>query len=90
MPNTGAYNIPAAVRLRGPFDVSALERTLTEILRRHEGLRTTFIEVAGRPLQNINPAQPVRLPVVDLSELPEEERESEAQTSHRQTSVATL
>ncbi len=78
MPNSGAYNIPAAVRLRGAFDVSALEQTLTEIVRRHEGLRTTFIGVAGRPLQSISPAQPVRLPVVDLSELPEEERESEA------------
>jgi FkbH-like protein len=78
MPNTGAYNIPAAVRLHGPFDVSALEQTLTEIVRRHEALRTTFIEVAGRPLQSIGPAQPVRLPVVDLSDLPEEERESEA------------
>ncbi len=78
MPNTAAYNIPAAVRLHGAFDVSALEQTLTEIVRRHEGLRTTFIGVAGRPLQNIRPAQPVKLPIVDLSMLPEEERESEA------------
>jgi amino acid adenylation domain-containing protein/FkbH-like protein len=79
MPNSGAYNIPAAVRLRGAFDVTALERTLTEIVRRHEGLRTTFVGVAGRPLQKISSPQPVTLPVHDLSDLSEAERESEAQ-----------
>ena len=36
------YNLPAAVRLRGVLNVAALERTLSEVVRRHEALRTHF------------------------------------------------
>ena len=39
-PNSAFYNIPAAVRLSGPLNLAALERTFTEIVRRHEALRT--------------------------------------------------
>src|ERR1700733_15379915 len=45
------YHIPAAVRLRGPLDPGALERTFTAIVRRHEALRTTFGEQDGVPRQ---------------------------------------
>jgi NRPS condensation-like uncharacterized protein len=56
--------------------VEALERTLSEIVRRHEALRTTFKEVAGQPVQVIAAAQEVRLPFLDLSEVAgERERE---------------
>jgi amino acid adenylation domain-containing protein len=78
-PGSSYYNIPSAVRLMGALDVTALERTLNEIVRRHEVLRTTFAEAGGRPVQVIAPEWQVPLPVVDLSDLPEAERESEAQ-----------
>jgi len=44
-PANPSYNIPAALRLTGCLDLSALERALNEVLKRHEGLRTTFVAV---------------------------------------------
>ena len=46
-PGSAAYNVPNAVRLNGRLDVEALERSLNEIVRRHEVLRTRFDE-SGR------------------------------------------
>jgi amino acid adenylation domain-containing protein len=78
-PASPAYNIPGAVRLTGGLNVVALGQTLTEIVRRHEVLRTTFPTVDGQPVQVIAEARPMRLPVVNLSELPPQRREAEAQ-----------
>ncbi|HEX3528164.1 MAG TPA: non-ribosomal peptide synthase/polyketide synthase [Thermoanaerobaculia bacterium] len=77
-PASPAYNIPAAVRLRGRLDVAALAATLTEVLRRHEVLRTSFPESDGRPVQQVAPAMPFPLPVVDLRGMAAGEREPEA------------
>ena len=75
-PGSPVYNVPAAIRLKGPLNVSALERALGEVLRRHEALRTTFSNVKGKPVQVISPAPPPApaLSVVDLRGLPETER----------------
>jgi amino acid adenylation domain-containing protein len=78
MPGSIAYNMSGAVRLTGPLNVVALEQSLTEVLRRHEILRTTFRAVDGQPFQSIAPAKPFILPVTDLEPLPEAEREAEA------------
>jgi NAD(P)-dependent dehydrogenase (short-subunit alcohol dehydrogenase family)/acyl carrier protein len=72
-----AYNIPLAVRLRGELDLAVLERTLNEVVRRHESLRTTFSYVAGQGVQIIRELEVVSLPMADLSEAPETEREIE-------------
>src|SRR5713226_3953988 len=72
------YNQPITVHRKGPLDIPALERSLNEIIRRHEAWRTTFTVVDGRPVQVINEASPVTLPVMDLRGLPEGEREPEA------------
>jgi amino acid adenylation domain-containing protein len=77
-PGSAAYNVPAAVRLTGRLDVPALERSLNEIVRRHESLRTTFTEIGGRPAQVVHEAAEISLPVVDLTHLAEDEREAEA------------
>ncbi|HWW77567.1 MAG TPA: condensation domain-containing protein, partial [Pyrinomonadaceae bacterium] len=76
-PNSATYNMPFPMRLTGQLDLEALRRTLREIVRRHEALRTTFVSVDGEPVQVINPAWQVELPVVDLSELSEDRREAE-------------
>jgi non-ribosomal peptide synthetase component F/aryl carrier-like protein len=73
-----AYNVPIGLRLTGSLNVTALEQSLNEIVRRHEALRTTFATVEGRPIQVIAPAQPLTFSRVDLRNLPETEREGEA------------
>ncbi|UCF78981.1 MAG: non-ribosomal peptide synthetase, partial [Candidatus Eiseniibacteriota bacterium] len=78
-PGRPVYNIHIAVRLRGPLNVAALEQSLKEIVQRHEILRTTFSLVEGQPVQLIVPALTLTLPVVDLRNLSETEREAEAQ-----------
>ncbi|HEX8852323.1 MAG TPA: condensation domain-containing protein, partial [Pyrinomonadaceae bacterium] len=77
-PLNSAYNMPVAVRLVGQLDIAALERTLTEIVLRHESLRTSFSLRDGRPVQLIDAPAEVKLPVHDLSEMPEGERATEA------------
>ncbi|HEX8275905.1 MAG TPA: amino acid adenylation domain-containing protein, partial [Longimicrobiaceae bacterium] len=77
-PGSDAYNIPAAMRIRGPLDVGALRRAFTELVRRHEALRTVLVESGGEAAQVILPAAPVPLPVLDFSGLPWERREVEA------------
>jgi amino acid adenylation domain-containing protein len=76
-PGLSAYNIPAAVRFQGPLNLAALERSLNEIVKRHESLRTTFGKVDGRPTQVIAPTLTIKLPVVDLRKLPASEQEAE-------------
>ncbi len=76
-PGSSMYNIPLALRLTGPLDAAIFERSLSEVVRRHDVLRTTFWTVAGEPVQRIGAAAPLRLPVTDLGGLPEAEREGE-------------
>jgi amino acid adenylation domain-containing protein len=77
-PGSTAYNMPAAVRLTGELNVGALAQAMSEIIRRHEVLRTSFTLRDGRPVQLIAEARPISLAPVDLSHLSEEERENEA------------
>lgn len=65
-PSSIAYNFQATLRIRGRLDIAALEQSLTEMVRRHEILRTTFFEKGGRPLQAIHDPFPVPLPVINL------------------------
>ena len=60
------YNVTTAVRLRGPLDECALSASLVEISRRHEVLRTTFVEVDGEPRQRIGDDAGFPLARVDL------------------------
>jgi amino acid adenylation domain-containing protein len=78
-PDSTAYVIPEGVRMRGKLNIEALERSLREICRRHEALRTTFRETDGRLEQIISPPAGLTLPVVDLQKLHEDEQEAEIQ-----------
>ena len=85
-PGSPLYNIPAAVRLRGKLDIDVLERSLEEIIRRHEVLRTVFHVVDGEPVQIAQPAAPFTLPVIDLADMDEAAREAEARRLIREES----
>ncbi|HWF02467.1 MAG TPA: condensation domain-containing protein, partial [Candidatus Angelobacter sp.] len=52
--SSSAYNIAGAARLCGDLDREALKKSLSEIVRRHEVLRTSFVEANGRPAQQIH------------------------------------
>src|SRR5437868_3950544 len=77
-PGNPFYNMPAAVHLAGSLDVAALQRSLNEIVRRHEALRTTFVPEGGGARQVIGPAVPASVPVVDLQAIPAVERKAAA------------
>ncbi|MFN2235434.1 MAG: non-ribosomal peptide synthetase, partial [Anaerolineales bacterium] len=77
-PGTFTYNIPVAWRMVGLLNQTVLEKSLDEIIRRHESLRTTFSSTEGRPIQVISPPKTIKLSMTDLSELPEAKREMEA------------
>ena len=71
-----ALNIPLGIHLEGTLDVQALERSLSEIIRRHETLRTVFPIVLGAPVQRVLPPAPFALPVVSLEALGIAEQEA--------------
>ncbi|HYH79360.1 MAG TPA: amino acid adenylation domain-containing protein, partial [Longimicrobium sp.] len=78
-PGIAAYNLPVALRLRGEIDPAGLAWALTELVRRHEVLRTTFaIGVDGGPVQVVHAPAPVALPVVDLSAVDPAARDAQA------------
>ena len=79
------YNVPTAIRLVGALDCRALQRSLSEIERRHEALRTSFEADRGTPFQRVHPASSQPLPVVDLQRLPEPaSREMAAELGRRE------
>jgi amino acid adenylation domain-containing protein len=64
------YNMPGTYFLRGPLDVAALQQGLTQIMARHEVLRTVYRADAGLPRAVVLPAAEFDLPLVDLRDLP--------------------
>jgi acyl carrier protein len=68
-PGTATYNIPFGIRLSGQLDIEALERSISEVVRRHETLRTRFATTDGAPRQVIEAAEAVKLLVTELGGL---------------------
>jgi amino acid adenylation domain-containing protein len=83
-PGSISYQSQTTLRVLGGLDLAVLERALTEITRRHELLRTTYEEIDGRPWQRVLPVTPVRVPLIDLSGLPGDERERQREEAVRQ------
>jgi amino acid adenylation domain-containing protein len=87
-PGSAVFNVPLAVRLSGPIEPQTLERSVNEIVRRHEALRTTFANVDGRALPVSSPELSVKLQLVDLTSLPGESREAKAHSLLSATAAA--
>lgn len=78
-PENPFYNVPAAIRLTGKLDQTALERSFNEIVRRHAALRTTFTTLDGQPIQVVKAAANVELSVVNLPMVAASDRERVSQ-----------
>ncbi len=66
-PDSAAYVVPLTYRINGALDIALLERSLSEVVRRHEVLRSVYRVRSGVLRQFVRPAEPVRLTVVDVS-----------------------
>ncbi|HEY0739451.1 MAG TPA: amino acid adenylation domain-containing protein, partial [Herpetosiphonaceae bacterium] len=77
-PGNTAYNTQVTIRFTGTLKIAVLEQAFSEIIRRHELLRTAFVAEDGQPVQIIHPPYAVSIPLIDLRELPAERREDEA------------
>lgn len=77
-PDKTIYNAALAIRLTGSLNVRALEQSLSEIVKRHEALRTNFHTIEGQPVQVISPAMPIKLPIVNFEEFSATEQEAQA------------
>lgn len=67
-PDAGLYTVPLVLRLRGALDVTALQAAISEIVARHEALRTSFPNGQHQPVQKVHPVRPVLLPVIDATD----------------------
>lgn len=76
--NSALYNVPIGLRLRGALDIVALEKSLTNIIVRHQSLRTNFISDNGLPLQVVAENRRIALSFVDLKPREAVIREKEA------------
>ncbi len=77
-PSDGSNNVYRAVRMRGPLDHNALVESLSELVQRHDSLRTTFPAHDGNVVRNTAPFMRLKVPVSDLAEVPEAKREAVA------------
>lgn len=76
-PGSALYNLASMYRMRGKLHASALERTINEIVRRHESLRTTFRNVEGHPMSVVAPELVIPLPLAQVAGGDEQRREAE-------------
>jgi len=75
-PGGSSYSVPWSIRMTGKLDADALERSLNEIVRRHEVLRTTFSVDDGQPVQIVSETLQLSLPIVDLSQSADREEQA--------------
>ncbi|HYH81623.1 MAG TPA: amino acid adenylation domain-containing protein [Longimicrobium sp.] len=78
VPGSAFYNVPAAIRIRTPLDTDVVRRTLDEIVRRHEVLRSAIVQSPAGPVQVVAPPGAVPFEVRDLRGLDPATREQEA------------
>jgi amino acid adenylation domain-containing protein/non-ribosomal peptide synthase protein (TIGR01720 family)/FkbM family methyltransferase len=83
-PASPFYNVSRIVRLSGDLRVDLLERALSAVVARHEVLRTRFASEEGNLMQVIEPESDLRLTLLDLADVPEDQKESTAQSLIKQ------
>ncbi|MFP2903698.1 MupA/Atu3671 family FMN-dependent luciferase-like monooxygenase [Pyxidicoccus sp. 3LFB2] len=86
LPGLSAYTIPFVLKLEGFVDADTLQRSVQEIVNRHEALRTTYDVVDGRPVQRFHAHMPIPLDVLELTGAADQ-REAEALRIAREESA---
>jgi amino acid adenylation domain-containing protein/non-ribosomal peptide synthase protein (TIGR01720 family) len=86
-PQSAAYNLPGAVRLRGQLDVAACEHAFASLIERHETLRTVFRRQADDSLRRVPCTVPLTIEREDFSSLPVDEREARVLDQARQQAM---
>jgi amino acid adenylation domain-containing protein len=76
IPDNLAYNFQMSVRWQGNLRTDILQQAFTEIIRRHEALRSTFHSEDGIPVLRVQPPFVAEVPIVDMTHIPEGEREA--------------
>ena len=90
MPGNSAYSLPLGFRLKGLLDSMALEDSFNAVVKRHEGLRTTFAFRDGEPLQLIHPDLKIKFDVRKLDHLTGDQRENRLSALASEVSVASF
>jgi hypothetical protein len=78
MTNRSTRSVPIAIRIYGRLNIESLRRSLDEVVRRHEALRTRIVMIDGSPMQEIDEAWGFELEVIDLTAAGSEIKEAEA------------
>ncbi len=76
-PQSYTYNDSVCITLKGVLNLAILEKSFNEIIKRHEALRTNFEVREGQPVAIISSAKSVDLPVIDISQIPANQRETQ-------------
>ncbi|MCC8420582.1 condensation domain-containing protein, partial [Photorhabdus thracensis] len=69
-PNSPAFNTPLVFKIQGNINVSALNSALASVVKRHNTLRTVFIEVNDKVFQKILDDLVPEMELVDLTDIP--------------------
>ncbi len=86
-PGSPLYNIPAVLRLKGNLNISALEQSFQEVIKRHEVLRTIFSEENGEAVQVVSETFSFQINQIDLNTIPKTERDQTLQRYAAEESV---
>jgi aspartate racemase len=78
-PNSPLYHLYWAIKLQGNLNLTALQKTLSTVIQRHESLRTIFVTKGKDPVQIINHDFSLKIPVIDLTPLPPSQQNQEVQ-----------
>ena len=78
LPRSPLYTIPQAFRLRGFLNRETLQSALSDVLHRHDALRTRFLVSGTQPVQEARASVPFSLPFIDLGDLSAEQRQEES------------
>jgi NRPS condensation-like uncharacterized protein len=86
VPGSPLYNNTLAIHITGPINLFILERSLNELIRRHEALRTVFKSDQGQAFQVILPSLTIPLPQVDLQALLPDQRQERTDELYQEES----